>query len=237
MIKPSWKWESKEEYKVSDYNRANISGGKRAGWRWEFNRPADGGHSIYGVWLHDVSQAGRTSVNLKSEFVFQVSKEDWKKYPSLKLVNFFKSAEGASEGGGTTMFAIGNTGRRNYSYDWQKYQADYTLPRPPHIAVTQAKFNFKPTAAKGESQTVLLQSEENWTASANASWIHLTTSENNTKTENGNETVSGNATGSSQKQVLISVDPVTDGKDRGGKVIFKASDGETCVVELLQAGK
>ena len=29
----------------------------------------------------------------------------------------------------------------------------------------------------------------------------------------------------------------TDGKPRGGKVVFKASDGEICVIDILQAGK
>ena len=85
----------------------------------------------------------------------------------------------------------------------------------------------------------MLQSEEDWTAKTNASWIHLTTSDNNTKTENGVETLSGNATGSSQKQIMISVDPVTDGKPRGGKIVFTTTDSskETCVIDILQAGK
>ncbi len=99
-------------------------------------------------------------MNLKSEFVIMVSKADWKKYPSLKLVTEFKSSEGGTEGGGTFL-GIGN----------------------------------------------------------------------------GLETISGNATGASQKQIMISVDAVTDGKPRGGKIVFTASDGETCVVELLQAGR
>ena len=234
-IKPKWEWESKEEYTVTDYQCANISGGSQAGWKWEFQLPKDGSHGFTGVWLQDVSLAGRSSVNLKSEFVIKVTKEQWKKYPSLKLVTEFKSSEGATEGGGS-FASIGNSGRRDWTYDWSKTQSDYTLPRPPHIAVTQAKFNFKATSAKGDTQVVTLQSEENWTAKTNASWIHLTTSDNNTKTENGFETVSGKATGPSQAQIMISVDPVTDGKPRGGKVVFTASDGETCVVEILQAG-
>ena len=234
-IKPSWKWESKEEYSVNDYECANISGGNRAGWKWEFRRPKDGPQGWSGVWLEDVPLAGRSSVNLKSEFVIMVTKAEWKKYPSLKLSAEFKSEEGGTEGGGTYLF-IGNVGRRDWSYDWSKKQNDYTVPRPPHIAVTQAKFNFKATSAKGDTQVVTLQSEENWTAKTNASWIHLTTSDNNTKTENGLETLSGNATASSQKQIMISVDPVTDGKPRGGKIVFTASDKETCVVEILQSG-
>ena len=234
-IKPSWKWESKEEYTVNDYQCANISGGSVVGWKWEFQRPKDGPQGTNAVWLEDVPLSGRTSVNLKSEFVIMVSKQEWKKYPSFKLVTEFKSFEGGTEGGGATYF-IGNAGRRDYSYDWSREQKDYTMPRPPHIAVTQAKFNFKATSAKGDTQVVTLQSEENWTAKANASWIHLTTTDNNTKTENGVETLSGNATGASQKQIMISVDPVTDGKPRGGKIVFTASDNETCVVEILQAG-
>ena len=188
------------------------------------------------MWLEDVPMSGRSSVNLKSEFVVMVSKADWKKYPSLKLVTEFKSSEGGTEGGGA-LLGIGNSGRKDYSYDWSKTQNDYTLPRPPHIAVTQTKFNFKATAAKGDTQVVTLQSEEDWKAASNASWIHLTTSDNDTKTENGVETISGKSTGSSQKQIMISVDPVTDGKPRGGKIVFTASDKETCVVEILQAGK
>ncbi|MBQ7193509.1 MAG: BACON domain-containing protein [Synergistaceae bacterium] len=179
--------------------------------------------------------SARSSVNLKSEFVIMVTKAEWKKYPSLKLSTEFKSEEGGTEGGGA-LLGIGNRGRRDWSYDWSKKQNDYTVPRPPHIAVTQAKFNFKATAAKGDTQVVTLQSEENWTAKTNASWIHLTTTDNDTKAENGLETLSGNATGSSQKQIMISVDAVTDGKPRGGKIVFTASDGETCVVEILQAG-
>ena len=79
-IKPKWEWESKEEYTVTDY------------------------------WLEDVPLAWRSSVNLKSEFVIKVTKEQWKKYPSLKLVKEFKSSEGATEGGGAFLF-IGNAGR------------------------------------------------------------------------------------------------------------------------------
>ena len=235
-IKPKWEWESKEDYTITDYQCANISGGNRAGWKWEFQRPKNGSQGFAGVWLDDVPLAGRSSVNLKSEFVIKVSKAEWKKYPSLKLVTEFKSSEGATEGGGAFL-GIGNSGRRDYSHNWSKTQCDYTLPRPPHIAVTQAKFNFKATSVKGDTQVVMLQSEENWTAKTNASWIHLTTSDNNTKTENGLETISGNATEKSQKQIMISVDPVTDGKPRGGKVVFTASDGETCVVDILQAGR
>ncbi|MBR1657011.1 MAG: leukocidin family pore-forming toxin [Synergistaceae bacterium] len=235
-IKPSWKWESKEEYTVNDYQCANISGGSVVGWKWEFQRPKDGPQGTNAVWLEDVPLSGRTSVNLKSEFVIMVSKQEWKKYPSFKLVTEFKSSEGGTEGGGATYF-VGNVGRRDYSHDWSKTQKDYTLPRPPHIAVTQAKFNYKATASKGDTQVVTLQSEEDWKATASANWIHLTTSDNDTKTENGNETVSGKATGSGQAQIMIAVDPVTDGKSRGGKVVFRASDGETCVVNILQAGR
>ena len=235
-IKPKWEWESKEEYSVSDYQCTNISGGQRAGWAWEFLRPASGTHDFTAVWLEDVSHAGRTSVNLKSEFVFKVTKEEWKKYPGLKLAIEFKSSEGGTEGG-DSLFWVGNVGRRDYSYDWSNIQCDYTLPRPPHIAVTQAKFNYKATSAKGDTQVITLQSEEDWKAITTGSWIHLTTSDNNTKTENGFETVSGKATGPSQAQIMISVDPVTDGKPRGGKVVFTASDGETCVVDILQAGR
>ena len=235
-LKPSWKWESKEEYTVTDYQCANLSAGQKAGWKWEFQRPKDGSHGFGAVWLEDVPLSGRSSVDLKSEFVMLVSKEEWKKHPSLKLVTEFSSHEGATESGGAAYF-IGNSGRRDYSYDWSKKQSDYTLPRPPHIAVTQAKFNYKATASKGDTQVVTLQSEEAWTATANASWIHLTTSDNNTTTKDGKESVSGKATGSSQAQIMVSVDAVTDGKPRGGKVIFKASDGETCVIDILQAGK
>lgn len=235
-IKPSWKWESKEEYTVNDYNIANQSAGQKAGWKWEFARPKNGPQGYGGVWLEDVALAGRSSVSLKSEFVMQVKKDEWKKYPTLKLVIDFYSKEGGTEGGGTT-WGIGNAGRRDYTYDWDKKGNEYTLPRPPHIAVTQAKFNYKATASKGDTQTVMLQSEEDWTATANASWIHLTTSDNNTKTADGKESISGTATGSAQKQVMISVDPVTDAKPRGGKVVFKASDGETCTIEILQAGR
>ena len=237
-IKPKWEWESKEEYTVTDYQCANISGGDKAGWKWEFLTPRGGPQGFGGVWLDDVALSGRSSVNLKSEFVIMVSKADWKKYPSLNLVVEFKSSEGATEGGGSFYF-IGNSGRKDWSYDWSKSIGDYTLPRPPHIAVTQAKFDFKATSAKGDTQVVMLQSEEDWTAKTNASWIHLTTSDNNTKTENGVETLSGNATGSSQKQIMISVDPVTDGKPRGGKIVFTTTDSskETCVIDILQAGK
>ena len=235
-IKPKWEWESKEEYNVSDYQCTNISGSQMAGWRWEFLRPANGSQGMSGVWLEDVAPSGRTSVNLKSEFVIKVSKAEWKKYPSLKLVTEFKSEEGGTEGGGAFL-GMGNSGRRDYSYNWSKTQCDYTLPRPPHIAVTQAKFNYKATSAKGDTQVITLQSEEDWKAITTGSWIHLTTSDNNTKTENGFETVSGKATGPSQAQIMISVDPVTDGKPRGGKVVFTASDGETCVVDILQAGR
>ncbi|MBQ9565143.1 MAG: leukocidin family pore-forming toxin, partial [Synergistaceae bacterium] len=235
-LKPSWKWESKEEYTVSDYVRSNISGGKRAGWKWEFQRPKNGDQGFGGVWLEDVPASGRSSVDLKSQFVMKVSKEEWKKYKDLKLELEFSSREGATEGGGA-MYFIGNAGRRDYSYDWSKTQKDYTLPRPPHIAVTQAKFNYKATASKGDTQVVTLQSEEDWVATANASWIHLTTSDNNTTTKDGKESVSGKATGASQAQIMVSVDAVTDGKPRGGKVVFKASDGETCTIDVLQAGK
>lgn len=234
-IKPKWEWGSKEEDTVTDYQCANISGGSQAGWKWEFQLPKDSSHGFNGVWLEDVPLAGRSSVNLNSEFVIKVTKEQWKKYPSLKLVTEFKSSEGATEGGGA-IFGIGNSGRRDWTYDWSKTQSDYTLPRPPHIAVTQAKFNFKATSAKGDTQVVTLQSEEDWTAKANAGWIHITTSDNNTNTENGLETLSGTATSSAQKQIMISVDAVTDGKPRGGKIVFTASDGETCVVDILQAG-
>ena len=205
-------------------------------WKWEFARPKNGPQGYGGVWLEDVALAGRSSVSLKSEFVMQVKKEEWKKYPNIKLVVDFYSKEGATEGGGAT-WGIGNAGRRDYTYDWNKKGNEYTLPRPPHIAVTQAKFNYKATAAKGDTQTVMLQSEENWTATTNASWIHLTTAENNTTTKDGKESISGTATGLAQKQIMISVDPVTDGRPRGGKIIFKASDGEICTVEILQAGK
>ena len=234
-IKPSWKWESKEEYTVNDYNIANQCGGQKAGWKWEFQLPKDGPHGMGGVWLEDVSLAGRSSVSLNSEFVMQVKQDEWKKYPNLKLVFDFYSQEGATEGGGS-VFGMGNKGRWDWTFNWDKKGNEFTLPRPPHIAVTQATFNYKATAAKGDTQTIMLQSEEDWTATANASWIHLTTSDNNTKTTDGKESVSGTATGSAQKQVMISVDPVTDAKPRGGKVVFKASDGETCTIEILQAG-
>lgn len=234
-IKPSWKWESKEEYTLNDYTIANRSAGQKAGWSWEFQKPADGERGWAGRWIKDVSLAGRSSVSLKSEFLIQVTKDEWKKYPNLKLVVDFHSQEGGTEGG-SSLAGMGNKGRRDYTYDWNKKGNEITLPRPPHIAVTQATFNYKPTASKGDTQTVMLQSEEDWTATANASWIHLTTSDNNTKTTDGKESVSGTATGSAQKQVMISVDPVTDAKPRGGKVVFKASDGETCTIEILQAG-
>ena len=234
-IKPSWKWESKEEYTLNDYTIANRSAGQKAGWSWEFQTPADGELGWNGRWIKDVSLAGRSSVSLKSEFLIQVTKDEWKKYPNLKLVVDFYSQEGGTEGG-SSLFGAGNKGRRDYTYDWDKKGNEITLPRPPHIAVTQATFNYKATAAKGDTQMIMLQSEEDWTATANASWIHLTTSDNNTKTTDGKESVSGTATGSAQKQVMISVDPVTDGKPRGGKVVFKASDGETCTIEILQAG-
>lgn len=235
-LKPSWKWESKEEYTVTDYERANISGGQRAGWKWEFQRPKAGTHGVDATWLEDVPLSGRSSVELKSEFVMLVSKAEWKKYPSFNLAVEFSSKEGGTEGGGNFAF-IGNAGVRHWSYDWKQTQNDFTLPRPPHIAVTQAKFNYKATDAKGDTQVVTLQSEENWTATANASWIHLTTSDNNTTTKNGKESVSGKATGASQAQIMVSVDAVTNGKPRGGKVVFRASDGETCVIDILQAGK
>lgn len=246
-IKPSWIWNSKEEYSVSDYECANISGGNRAGWKWVFQRPKDGPHGFAGVWLQDVPLSGRSSVNLNSEFIIMVSKEEWKKYPSLTLVTEFKSEEGGTEGGGS-FYGIGNAGRRDWSYDWSKTQSDYTLPRPPHIAVTQAKFNFNAASTKEDTQVVTLQSEEDWTAKTNASWIHLTATDSNTETENGLETLSGTATGASQKQIMISVDPVTNiktrrgriilvtSKSRRGKIVFTASDGETCVVDILQAG-
>lgn len=235
-IKPSWKWESKEEYTLNDYTIANRSAGQKAGWTWEFQPPADGERGWRGMWIKDASLAGRSSVSLKSEFLIQVTKDEWKKYPNLKLVVDFYSQEGGTEGG-TNLLGAGNKGRRDWTYNWDKKGNEITLPRPPHIAVTQATFNYKATAAKGDTQTVMLQSEEDWTATANASWIHLTTSDNNTKTADGKESISGTATGSAQKQVMISVDPVTDGKPRGGKVVFKASDGETCTIEILQAGK
>ena len=115
-------------------------------WKWEFARPKNGPQGYGGVWLEDVALAGRSSVSLKSEFVMQVKKEEWKKYPNIKLVVDFYSKEGATEGGGAT-WGIGNAGRRDYTYDWNKKGNGYTLPRPPHIAVTQAKFNYKATAA------------------------------------------------------------------------------------------
>ena len=235
-IRPSWKWETKEEFSVSDYEIAKIGGSDWVGWKWEFQKPKDSSHGTYAIWLDDVELAGRSSVNLKSAFVVRVTKEEWKQYPNLKLAVEFSSQEGATESGGS-FYGIGNSGRRDYSYDWSKKYEDFTLPRPPHIAVTQAKFNYKATDAKGDTQTVMLQSEEDWTGITNASWIHLTTDDNNTHTEEGKDVISGKATGSSQKQVMISVDPVIDGKPRGGKVIFRASDGEKCIVSILQAGR
>lgn len=74
----------------------------------------------------------------------------------------------ATEGHTNTIWT--KWGRRDYSYKWDKdNNAEYTIPSPAHIAVTQSKFDYKPS--------------------------------------------------------------------RSGKITFKASDGEICVVEILQVGK
>ncbi|MBQ7560826.1 MAG: leukocidin family pore-forming toxin [Synergistaceae bacterium] len=235
-IKPSYKWESKVEYTVTDYECSSRSGGSTASWVWNFQRPEDGKRGPYATWLKDVPTSGRSSIALNSEFVVTVTKAEWQKNPQLKLYVNFKTNEGATEGHTNKYYT--KWGRRDYDYAWEKNNnSEYTIPRPAHIAVTQAKFNYTATPASGHTQVVELLSELDWTATANAGWIHLTTSDNNKKTENGLESVSGSATGRNKKQVMISVDSVTDGKDRGGKIIFKASDGETCTVEILQAGK
>ena len=232
-VKPTWKWESKETYTVTDYKRASISGARSAGWRWEFQRPRNGSKGFDGVWLEDVPLAGRSSVKLDSEFVIKVEKTEWKKYPKLKLYVNFESWEGGTEGDG--IFLRMAKGRRDWDYHWSKdNKSEYTLPRPRHIALRQNRFDFK--AAKGNAIAYLM-SEEDWTATTNASWIHFTTSDNNTKQVNGFDSVSGKATGAAETQIMISVDESTESKARGGKITFKSSDGDVSVVDIIQLGK
>ena len=118
-IKPSWRWESKEEYTVNDYYIANQCGGQKASWKWEFQLPKNGPQGLDGVWLEDVPLSGRSSVSLNSEFVMQVKQDEWKKYPNLKLVVDSYSQEGGTEGGGA-IAGIGNAGRRDYTYNWER---------------------------------------------------------------------------------------------------------------------
>ncbi len=54
-----------------------------------------------------------------------------------------------------------------------------------------------------------------------------------TTTEEGFEMLSGNP-GNRQTYINLTIDAVTDGKPRSGKITLKSSDGEICIVEIMQ---
>lgn len=186
------------------------------------------------MWLVDTERA---VVRLRNEFLIKVTKEEWKKYPALKLIVDFYAKEGATEGGGT-FFWIGNAGRRDYSFDWDKKGNECTIPRPPHIAADKTKI----VAYKyEENQGILICSEEDWTATANATWIHMKTLDKEatatkTTTEEGFEMLIGKP-GNREEYISLTLDPVTDGETRSGKITLKSSDGEFCIVEITQIGE
>ena len=222
----------KYSYWKTNHKIINKCSTQKAGWQWEFPRPADGSRAADATWLVDTERA---VVRLRNEFVIKVTKEEWKKYPDLKLIVDFYSKEGATEGGGT-FFWIGNAGRRDYSFDWDKKGNECTIPRPPHIAASQTKINFYQYQ---DNNGVLIQSEEDWTATTNASWIHMNSLDKGTvtktTTEEGFEMLVGNP-GNRQQYISLSVDAVTDGNPRNGKITLKSSNGELCIVEIMQRG-
>ena len=233
MIPSPYDSDVKYSYWKTNHKIINKCSTQKAGWQWEFPRPADGSRAADATWLVDTERA---VVRLRNEFVIKVTKEEWKKYPDLKLIVDFYSKEGATEGGGN-FFGIGNAGRRDYSFDWDKKGNECTLPRPQHIAADKTKINFYKYQG---NNGILIQSEEDWTATANASWIHMNTldkEENATKTttEEGFDMLTGNP-GNRQTYISLTIDAVTDGKPRSGKITLKAADGEVCIVEITQEG-
>lgn len=102
--------------------------------------------------------------------------------------------------------------------------------------MSQTKINF---SQYQDNNGFLIQSEEDWTATANASWIHMNSLDKGivtkTTTEEGFEMLVGNP-GNRQQYISLSVDAVTDGKPRNGKITLKSSGGEFCIVEIMQRG-
>ncbi|MBQ3455812.1 MAG: BACON domain-containing protein, partial [Synergistaceae bacterium] len=234
MIPSPYDSDVKYSYWKTNHKIINKCSTQKAGWQWEFPRPADGSRAADATWLVDTERA---VVRLRNEFVIKVTKEEWKKYPDLKLIVDFYSKEGATEGGGN-FFGIGNAGRRDYSFDWDKKGNECTLPRPPHIAADKTKI----VAYKyEENQGTLICSEEDWTATANATWIHMKTLDKEatatkTTTEEGFEMLIGKP-GNREEYISLTLDPVTDGETRSGKITLKSSDGEFCIVEITQIGE
>lgn len=234
MIPSPYDSDVKYSYWKTNHKIINKCSTQKAGWQWEFPRPADGSRAADATWLVDTERA---VVRLRNEFVIKVTKEEWKKYPDLKLIVDFYSKEGATEGGGN-FFGIGNAGRRDYSFDWDKKGNECTIPRPPHIAADKTKI----VAYKyEENQGTLICSEEDWTATANATWIHMNTLDKGvtatkTTTEEGFEMLIGKP-GNREEYISLTLDPVTDGETRSGKIILKSSDGELCIVEITQIGE
>lgn len=223
----------KYSYWKTNHKIINKCSTQKVGWQWEFPRPADGPRNLQATWLADPETA---VVRLRNEFVIKVTKEEWKKYPALKLIVDFYAKEGGTEGGGNFLW-MGNAGRREYSFDWSKKGNECTIPRPQHIAADKTKINFYKYQG---NNGILVQSEEDWTATANASWIHMNTldkEENATKTttEEGFDMLTGNP-GNRQTYISLTIDAVTDGKPRSGKITLKAADGEVCIVEITQEG-
>ena len=233
-LKPSWKWESKEEYTVTDYECVNETGSQKASWRWKFQLPKNGDQGVMGVWLQDVPESGKSAVSLASEFLIKVEKAEWKAHPELKLFVEFDVKEGATEGGGA-VFGIGNMGRRDWTYDYSMGNATYVVKRPPHIAVDWTKSDFETLAAKGVTKTVQLLSEEDWTATPTESWVTLTAA-GTTQSGNG---LSGSATGATKKAIVVELAANDTGKARAAQIKFQSKKDKMdfCTIDVLQSGK
>ena len=233
-LKPSWKWESKEEYTVTDYECVNESGSQRASWRWKFQLPQNGSQGFSGVWLKDVPESGKSAVSLASEFLIKVEKREWTAYPELRLWVDFEVKEGATEGG-RAFYGVGNAGRRDWTLDYILTDYDYVVKQPPHIAVEWTKSDFELLPAKGVEKTVQLLSEEDWTATPTESWITMTAA----GASQSGSSLSGSATGAAKKAIVVSLAANTTGKARTAQIKFQSKKDalDFCTIDVLQAGK
>ncbi len=207
----------------------DVTGPSVTDWHWETLL-------IESYYELTPTAASTQALNFNSEWIWRVNKSIWsrgdlpefdfngKRIRKLPMKIICKTQEGFCFGKGEEehLFSHFVWGEQRTYPLFTKTQT-MNLDMPPHCWLSQSTFSFSKAANHGD---FTLLSEENWTLSTSASWVHLSVT-------------NGSGTNDEQKQVLFDVDANNTGAIRTATIEFTCDLGnnrtETATIQINQS--